>query len=331
MLSFKQFTFPPIGQLNNNPFDPSLSTKRRWFYTKKNELNFGVTLPGLCETTDYSTQMLAFFGILLLEIIPTVYGIAQGLLWEAVAAAILIDIALAIASHLWHNKILVAKNQLVITSNPIQIQNIQGEISKYKIWTNFFYALIFLSGCIKFAFFYVAYIYVDAISGAVLVCYLLGAVLHITYTGYFIYTSRYYWFVNSEYNQYLKTGGGRFAINIVNKQPILVDGAQVALNTAQIGLHRISVDSKGTYFFETLGIMTDKELVGFINAQQSQIAQSVIAKEGLKHQLQSLGILPNGVNMQNNPGPQFNVAAINPPTINGVSANQNIITGNTQN
>jgi hypothetical protein len=314
MLSFKQFSFPPANQNSATPFEPSLSTRRRWLYTKKNELNFGITLPGLCETTDYSTQMLAFFGIILLEVVPTIYGIAQGLLWEAVAAAILTDIFLAIIAHIWHDKILLAKNQLVVTTNPIAIKNLHRSISKYKFWTNFFYVMIFFSGCVKFAFFYVAYVYLDAIAIAILISYLLGAVLHVSYTGYFLYTSRYYWFVNSEFNQYLNTNGGKFMAIAINKQPISVDGASIQFNTVAIGLHNISKDNNNIYYFETLGILTDKELVSFINAQQNIIAQNVIAREGLLHQLRLFNAVPAGaVNLPN--------AMQNPNT--GIILNQN--------
>lgn len=285
MLSFKQFDFPPIGQRNSLPFDPSRSTKMFWLYTKKNELNFGVTLPGLCDTIGYSTQMLAFFGILILEIAPTIYGIGQGLLWQAVAAAILVDVFFAVVAHLWHDRILLAKNQLVITSDRIATQNLKRQINKYIFATNFFYFLIFVSGCVKFFFFYKAYLYFDAIAGAILVCYLLGAILHINYTGYFLYTSRFYWFINNEYKQYLDTNAGRFSVNQMSIQPITTDGANVQFNTMTKGLHKISKGTDNVYYFETLGIMTDKELSGFIEAQQNAIARDVIAREGLSHQL----------------------------------------------
>lgn len=315
MLSFKQFDFPPVGQNNTVPFDPSRSTKMFWLYTKKNQLDFGVTLPGLCETTGYSTQMLAFFGILVLEIAPTVYGIAQGLLWQAVAAAILIDIFLAIVAHLWHDKILLAKNQLVITPNAIATQNLRRQIGRYTFYTNFFYFLIFLSGCVKFFFFYIAYLYFDAIAGAILVSYLLGGILHITYTGYFLYTSRFYWFVHNEYKQYLNTNALRYSVNAPSIQPITTDGANVQFNMITKGLHRIFKGTDGTYFFETLGIMTDKELVGFIGAQQNAIARDVIAREGLSQQLLNFNALNAGaVNLGGNPT-GVNNAFVNPAVI----------------
>jgi hypothetical protein len=312
MLSFKQFTFPPQGQYTNLPFEPSVPTKKFWLYTKKNEINYGITLPGLFETTGYSTQMLAFFGILLLEIIPTVYGINQGLLWEAVAAAILVDIILAVVSHLWHYDMLLARNQLVISNNPIDIQNLKNSIKKYKFITNIFYFLIFISGCVKAAFFYIAYLEIDAISGAVIICYLLGSVLHITYTGYFLFTSRFYWFINQEFKVYLKTNGGKYSASNINIQPITTDGAQVKLNVSAQGLHNISMDQNGNFYFETLSVLTDRELTGFINAQQNSIARGVIAREGLSQQLLQIGAIQMGAaNIQQQPILQNNAPVVN--------------------
>jgi hypothetical protein len=313
MLSFKQFDFPPADQNNSNPFDPSTSTKMFWLYTKKNELNFGITLPGLCETAGYSTQMLAFFGILILEFVPTFYGIEQGLLWQAVVAAIFVDIFLALTAHWWHDKILLSKNQLVVTIDPISRQNLKRKISKHTLNSNIFYFLIFLSGCIKSFLFYKAYIFFDAIVTGVIVCYLLGAILHITYTGYFLYTSRFYWFVNKEYKIYLETNQanniGRFNIQHRNSQPINTDGTNIQFSTISRGLHRIYKDSNGVYFFDTLGIMTDKELSGFIEAQQNSIARDVIAREGLARQLLSFRAMNVGTttfNAQNLATNNFN-------------------------
>ena len=305
MLSFKQFDFPPAGQNNNNPFDPKMSTKKFWLYTKKNELNYGVTLPGLCETTGYSTQMLAFFGILILEAVPTIYGIKQGLLWQAVVAAIFVDIFFAVAAHWWHDEILKRKNQLVITLDSIEKQNLIREIKKYTFFSNFFYFLVFVSGCIKSFLFFKAYIFFDAIVAGVVVCYLLGAILHITYTGYFLYTSRFYWFLHNEFKVYLDTNKnqilGKFSVNQRNLQPINTNGTNIHFNLVNKGLHSISRDSSGTYYLDTLGIVTDKELVGFIETQQNPIARDVIAREGLSRQLLNLGLINNGaVNLINN-------------------------------
>ena len=317
MLSFKQFDFPPVDQNNTKPFDPTRSTKRFWLYTKKNELNYGVTLPGLCETTGYSTQMLAFFGVLILEIVPTVYGIKQGLLWQAVVAAIFVDIFFAVVAHWWHNKILLLKNQLVITYDPISKQNLKRQISKYNYLTNSFYFLIFLSGCIKAILFYKAYIFFDAIVCGVFVCYLLGAILHITYTGYFLYTSRFYWFLHGEFKEYLNTNQGEkignHSVTERKDQKINTDGTNIQFETTTKGLHRIFKDTNGFYHFETLGILTDKELAGFIEAQQNPIARDVIAREGLSRQLLNFAAVNIGAVNLRDP----NTSVTNKEVLNG--------------
>lgn len=294
MLSFKQFDFPPVGQESNRPFNPSHSTQKFWLYTKKNESNNGIALPGLCQTVEYSTQMLAFFGVLLLEIAPTVYGISQGLLWQAVAAAIFIDVILAVIGHWWHKEMILAKNKLVITTNSISQQKIKQSISKYQSYTNLFYFLIFSSGCLKFFFFYSAYIFFDAIALGVLFCYLLGAVLHITYTGYFLYTSRFYWLIWNEYKQYMYEE--KYSILDPVIQPINTSGTNIKFDLISVGLHKIYMKDDGIFYLSTFGIMTDTELSNFIKTQQNRIAQDIIAREGLSQQLLIMGELDRGDN-----------------------------------
>ncbi|GAB3644286.1 hypothetical protein GCM10027423_49230 [Spirosoma arcticum] len=279
-------------------------------------MNFGITLPGLCETTGYSTQMLAFFGVLILEIVPTVYGIAQGLLWQAVVASIFVDIFFAVVAHWWHYDILRAKNQLVITNDSIESQNLRRQINKHSFYTNLFYFLIFVSGCIKFFFFYKAYVFFDAIAGGALVCYLLGALLHITYTGYFLYTSRFHWFMHNEFRKYLNTNAERFATHQPNPQPIQTSGANIQFNTLTKGLHKIYKTSDGQHYFETFGILTDKELSEFVKAQQNPIARDVIAREGLSQQLLNLGLINAGaVNLRNATNGITNNATSNTVTV----------------
>lgn len=289
MLSFKQFSFPPINQNNNNPFDPSPPTKRKWLYTKKKPLPFGITLPGLCQTSDYSTQMLAFFGILVLEAVPTIYGIGQGLLWEAVMATIFVDIFLAIGSHWWHDDITLEKNLLVIEEDAPARKELETSISRRKIYSNLFIFLIIISGITKAFLFYSAYIFFDAIVVGVIVCYLLGAILHINYTGYFIYTSRFYWFIHREFSVYTKTNKnqqlGEYSTNQVKEYPIKTYNAKIDFVTGKQGLHEIYKNEEERYFFKTLGIMTDKELAGFVRSQQSPVTRDVIAREGLAIQL----------------------------------------------
>jgi hypothetical protein len=284
MLSFKQFEFQP-----NQNFEPSKDTKEFWLYTKKSKRTFaGVTLPGLYETVGYSTQMIAFFAIFILEIIPTVYGIEEGVLWQAIVAAIFIDIAFAIVSHLWHKKICLHKNELVLAPGEVAKEALNREINRYNFYTYFFYLLILASGCLKFYFFYDAYMTPDAIAGGVLLCYLLGSILHIAYTGYFLYTSRFNYKIQSEYSKYIASGGKSFSITDINPQPIDMDSSNVQIKEYTAGAHTIAKREDGKHYFDTYGVLTDKELAALVGIQQSSLAQSIIAREGLKQQLLNL-------------------------------------------
>ncbi|KAB7728393.1 hypothetical protein F5984_18650 [Rudanella paleaurantiibacter] len=286
MLSFKLFSFPP-GQ----DFVPSKETKNFWLYTKKSKRTFGgVVLPGLFETIGYPTQMIAFFAILVLEIIPTIYGIDQGVMWEAIAAAIFIDIFLAVVSHAWHDRICRHQNELVNADNEVLKEDLRRKISKYTLYTNFFYVVIIASGIMKFYFFYDAYMTPDAIAGAVLVCYLLASILHVAYTGYFLYTSRFNYKIQSEYSRYVSSGGQRFKDSTGTiQQPLFINGSTPQVKPIQVsaGNHHIYPKDENHFVIETTGVLTDRELADLIVKQPFDI-QGLIARKGLQRQMEIL-------------------------------------------
>ena len=294
MLSFKQFHFDP-----NQNFEPSKQTKDFWLYTKKSQANFaGVQLPGLFESVGYSIQIVAFVAILLLELIPTYYGIEQGVLWQGIMAAIFIDIALAICSHLWHDKICLYRNQLVITSSSVEKERINRLINGAKTKTYIFYFLILLSAGFKFYLFIDAYRTWNAITVGTLVAYSLGAILHIAYTGYFFYTSRFNHKIQGEYSEYVSSNGTKFGINSHLEQPINTDNTNINLSETKVGGHSIMKKDDGQYYFKTYGVLLDVELAALAGVQQTPIAQSIVAREGLKHQLLILNTSLN-LNTQN--------------------------------
>ena len=282
MLSFKQFQFQP-----NQNFEPSKAIKDFWLYTKKNRSTFsGIQLPGLFETVDYSTQISAFLGILILEGIPTFYGVGEGVLWQGILAAIFIDIFLAIMSHNWHDRICLNENKLVVENNIVQQVALNREIASLKMKSRFFYLLIIISGIFKFYLFYDAYMTFNTITIAVFVCYMLGSILHITYTGYFYYTSRFNFKIQKEYTAYITTGGQTHSFNAALTQPILTDSTNLTVTNA--GRHSITEAKNGQYDCNTFGILLDTELARLVGVQQGAIAQGIVARAGLSQQLQIL-------------------------------------------
>lgn len=284
MLSFKVFSFPP-GQ----DFVPSKETKNFWLYTKKSKRTFGgVVLPGLFETVGYSTQMIFFFAILLLEAIPTIYGVEQGVMWEAIVTAIFIDIVLAITSHLWHDRICRHQNEFVNADSEVEKEALRRAINRYKLYTYFFYVLIITSGALKFYFFFDAYMVPDVIAGGVLVCYLSGAVLHIAYTGYFLYTSRFNYKIQSEYSRYVSSGGKTFKDRTgAIQQPLFAQGAFIQVKPVSAGNQRIFKADNDQYTIETIGVLTDYELADMI-VKQPFDAQGFVARKGLQRQMKIL-------------------------------------------
>lgn len=282
MLSFKQFEFQP-----NQNFEPSKAIKDFWLYTKKNRSTFsGIQLPGLFETVDYSTQISAFLGILLLEGIPTFYGVGEGVLWQGILAAIFIDIFLAIMSHNWHDKICLNENKLVVENNMVQQVALNREIASLKMKSRFFYLLIIISGFFKFYLFYKAFMTFGSIAITVFVCYMLGSILHITYTGYFYYTSRFNFKIQKEYTAYIKTGGQTHSFTAALTQPILADSTNLTLTNA--GRHSLTKAKNGQYECNTFGVLLDSELARLVGVQQGAIAQGIVARAGLSQQLQIL-------------------------------------------
>jgi hypothetical protein len=72
------------------------------------------------------------------------------------------------------------------------------------------------------------------------------------------------------------------------------------------------MDQNGNFYFETLSVLTDRELTGFINAQQNSIARGVIAREGLSQQLLQIGAIQMGAaNIQQQPILQNNAPVVN--------------------
>lgn len=288
MLNFKQFYFQP-----NQNFEPSKSTKDFWLYTKKNKRTFaGINLPGLFETTDYSTQIASFIIILLFEGWATFYGVAEGVLWEGVVAAIIIDIVLAILSHNWHNRICLKENELVVTADAIIKEAYNRQIKSDRMKSRFFYLLIIGSGFFKFFLFYDAYMEINTITIGVFVCYIGGAVLHIYYTGYLYYTSRFNYKIQNEYTSHVNSGGQILSFNSALVHVIDTDNVTIKLIETNAGRHKIIKNIEGLYELVTHGILLDEELAQLIGVQQGSIAQGVVARAGLNQQLQILNVAP---------------------------------------
>jgi len=290
MLSLRQFDF-------NNAipnFSPAVLTKGRWRYTKKTTTQLaGVELPGLFDQTVlYPLNMRYFFGILLLEAVPTIWGYTEGVFWPAIIALIITDIILAVISHTWHGKICTLRNQKV-NAVGIPLININRQLKKFKFLGNLFYGLILLSAIFKVLMYYKAHYFgndevsIDPLIVGVSVCYLMGAILHIQHTGYFIYTSSFNFLIAKDYREFLDAGGTvHMALDVITPiNTIAGAGVVVPIQPAIIGQHQIFQDPAGMYFIKTHGILLDEQFHQLIIAQMNAISKGIIVRQGLDHQL----------------------------------------------
>jgi len=177
---------------------------------------------------------------------------------------------------------------MVNANSEVMKEDLRRKINTYNMYTYIFYILIIASGVLKFYFFFDAYMTTDAIAGAVLVCYLLGAILHIAYTGYFLYTSRFNFKIQSEYSRYISSGGVTFKDKTGKiVQPLFADGMTIQVQPDSSGNHRIFKGNDGYYYLETCGVLTDNELANLI-VRQPYGAQGFIASRGLARQMEIL-------------------------------------------
>lgn len=284
MLSFKEFKFS-----HGDEFEPSKSTRNFWLYTKKSSSDFGsVILPGMFSTMGYSAQMPFFALIFVLEGCATYYGYNEGMFWIGVVGLIIFDIFLAICSHLLHDDICNQQNILATTEDNAERKRIKKIIKKYKWLKIIAYFLILLLSFVKCGFFYIAYLSIDAVFVTISLCYFIAALLHIQYTGYFLYTSRYNYKIGREYSDYIDSGKKAHAIDLNKPLDQPVKNQNVVLNPCNRGRHslyKITTNGIDAYFLKTFGIMEDSELNVLIGAQQSLAAKQIVATEGVKQQL----------------------------------------------
>jgi hypothetical protein len=288
MLSFKQFIFR-----NEDRFEPSTPVKKFWLNTYKSKENFpGVELPGMIQTTNYSQQLMGVVGILILEGIATIISYRFGVSIAAILAAIFIDFFLAGISHWKQSSLILLQNELVIEEKAVERERKKRQISAIKRLKLLWNVCIVISGFFKFYWFYSIYKYylhpfgltIDANSALVFTCYIAAAGLHVVYTGYAIYTSRFNYQIQSEYTKYVQSGGQSQKNTEIYKWPI---NSTIPLEEVRAGNHKIYQDSQNPdkYTFESIGILQDVELRDLISKQRTADQMSVIAREGVRMQL----------------------------------------------
>lgn len=269
-------------------FEPSHSIKKAGLFTKKSShLYAGVTLPGFFQTTGYSWQLIGFLSIFLLEGIATYWSYNEGGSIQVVIGLILFDIVLALASHWKHSDIVLAKNQIIFQSGALQ-QQTKRKLLNALIWRNTFYFLIIFSGVTKFLFFFLIYMIFDARALLIGFFYLIGSILHILCTGYALFTLRFKIGIANDHSNYISSDAKQYVFNTL-KLPI--NAGNEKLTPVVVGLHEIMAEN-GIYYFQTKGILNDRELGNMIARQENDNSRRIIAVEGVKHQYEIYGMNP---------------------------------------
>lgn len=288
----------------NENFEPSPNTKAFWLYTRKREMTaFGVTRPGLFATVNFEWQVVGFFAIFLLEGIATWWAFQEGVAITAILVSIFADVVLAVLSHLPQPNITKLKNELLFVAGT-NLANARSRLSSRRAVQRFFYLLIIVSACFKFYWFFAVYEVFDSTALFVLTCYLIGALLHISCTGYAIFTAIFEIKIRREHREYNSSGGASHAFNPQQPRLHRFDTA-IELQPVTVGRHKIertapprqtASEQKATdvtverertsdgFFLYTNGILTDKELTQMIGQQITPDQQRVVAVEGVKHQ-----------------------------------------------
>jgi hypothetical protein len=223
-----------------------------------------------------------------LQGVATAYGTQQGMFWKMVVVHIIYDIFLAIMSNAWQKRVCVLQNRLYLESNAFAGAALQNRIMTYKLYRNLFNFMIGFSVLVKCFFFYNAYMKIDGVLMGMFACYLIAGLLHVYYTGYFLYTSRFNYLIWKEYDKHIVSGGTQY---IANQLTMLINNDGINLNETIVGKQRI-VKREQSYFLETCGILEDSELHRLIVRQASDVARTIVAREGIKVQLQQLQLSP---------------------------------------
>lgn len=162
--------------------------------------------PGLIDTNDNPWPTLWFSLAVVLEAMGLAVLVLAGLVWFAAVALFAIDLALAFARHLPMGKILHQENILVLTSPGATRDLMRKKIRNYNILAQLASLGIVAIALAKILGFYAFVGEVNPMTLLIIVTYVLVAIIHLTFTGYFI------WWFGVEWRDWLGYGEYRKAL-----------------------------------------------------------------------------------------------------------------------
>jgi hypothetical protein len=266
-------------------FLPSTKVLNAWLYTDKNAMiSFGISRPGLYnQPSGYYAYGVII--IIILELVAT-YLASEHMEITAIIGMIVLDFILAAYSYKFQKTIIYGKNQLVF-SNTIQTEHIRRGVKRAERSRMLLHFLIFLSAVVKSYMYYDSINLLDGTTVLVSCLYIAGAYLHTTCTAFCISFLIFNSLLNSEFKQYIESGGQKFSYDKTRATYNIVIETNIPLLESATMKHSI-VKKEGKYFFTCFGIMTDNDLSNLIASQHSSDAQRTVAVAGVKAQFEML-------------------------------------------
>lgn len=294
----------------NNRFEPSSDTKIKWLLTRKKRYGKGsVSLPGLFTTEKYNSDTLFFVTAIIAEIfglyvIWQASGFSRVFIWLVVGAFV-VDLACAIALHWFEGDKTLYENELHKFENNkesgLNSWDIDSRMPKKKTkWKVLKFLAILLLSVLAVGkillFYYLPPQQIDGITIGICLSYLYVAYVHFYHTGYFLSEVMLrVFFINSDYRKFNKLKNkseNKYFIPEYRRYVFSSDVNLIELSVDNGRHHLEAIDPKlnsdNNYQFRTWGILTDQDLVTFIDAQETAGAASEVSKYGHNLQMEIL-------------------------------------------
>lgn len=301
-------------------FEPSVSTKNIWTFTRKSPYNVeGMRLPGLFTTSRFDTEAVAFALVCILEIWGLYSLVSSFGLFDVtgafntwgvggVVAAFLLDLFLATVRHLPVGADCRYRNRRVIATTPQELARLEHERGSWRWLSPICAVLILILAGVKIWLFYKLNedVGITGLTASVLVSYFFAALLHIFCTGYFLSAWYFRTFcIGSDHKTWANDGPTAQELQIHDWRPFPIEiptGETVRINEkARAHEHYIRrgniEDGEATYVLETWGVLTDRDLQSLIVNQPTANAKTTLARVCLQAQLLILDAPPLAANV----------------------------------
>jgi len=287
-------------------FEPSLDTKKFYFWTRKSQRKIGgVVLPGLFSTSGVVADAFLFSLILGAEFLGlmNLYSVSDGKIKIlSVVALVIADFLFAFFLHLpWHIR-LEAMNREVLAIDEREQALYRMEQKKFAWLAPIFKIFIWLIALFKVASFWAFRGIFDGPTVAILLSYCVVALLHIYCTGFFLSELWLNWQIRREFRIYIdsrnpernKYRTGIRARLIECKNPMKRSAvAQHVFDEEQP--NSSDTPSIGVFVLKTKGILTDGQLYDIVRNQDTREARMELAVKLLEHQMDIMLSDPQGI------------------------------------